>query len=161
MNFGWVEEGRLAGCRGPRSNRHLEYLRKKGIRALVRLAYENETGMSADDIIRHKLDDCYEPIHDFTAPAQPQIDRVTRFIHAAIHQGKPVAVSCGAGCGRTGTIIACYLVSLGDTADRAIDRLISIRPVSREILDVPGQREAVLEFARRKTGDRWDDSHHC
>jgi atypical dual specificity phosphatase len=60
---------------------------------------------------------------------------------------------CGAGMGRTGTILACYLVSLGIPAEDAIRQLIEKRPCSREILNVPGQREAVFEFERRR-GDR-------
>lgn len=148
MNFGWLKEGRLAGCRGPRGDNDLTFLASKGIRALVRLAYEEETGISGDDIQQMGMEDCYEPVEDFTAPSQDQIDRVMTFIHAAIAKGKPVAVSCGAGYGRTGTILACYLVSQGHSADDAIQQLISRRPCSREILRVPGQKEAVLDFQR-------------
>jgi atypical dual specificity phosphatase len=58
-------------------------------------------------------------------------------------------VSCGAGCGRTGTVLACYLVSSGHSAEGAIQQLLALRPCACEILVVPGQREAVLEFGCR------------
>ena len=149
MNFGWIWEGRLSGCRGPRSEKDLAFLSSKGIGALVRLASERETGLVASQVGKARLEDCYEPVQDFTAPTQSQIDRVVVFIKGAMDRGKAVAVSCGAGYGRTGTILACYLVSTGCNTDDAIRLLISIRPGSQEVLHVPGQKDAIVEFERR------------
>jgi atypical dual specificity phosphatase len=150
MNFTWVEQDRIAGCRGPRSDNDLAFLVSSGIRALVRLGHEDETGISKTDVESHGIKDCYEPVQDWNPPTQTQIDRAIGFVYSAIAGGKPVAVSCGAGCGRTGTVLACYLVASGCTPDDAIRHLLSVRPCSREILTVPGQREAILEFGRRR-----------
>lgn len=149
MNFSWLEEGSLAGCRGPRSDQDLQFLASKGIKALVRLAYAGETGVTSQNLERKGMKDCYEPVRDFTAPSQNQIDRVVAFIRNALDGGYPVAVSCGAGYGRTGTILACYLICAGLSADDAIEKLISIRPCSKEILTVPGQKQAIVEFEQR------------
>jgi atypical dual specificity phosphatase len=146
MNFSWIENGRVAGCRGPRTRDDLAFLRSRGIRALVRLAYEEETGMTKRKVEAEKIEDFYEPVRDFTAPSQEQIDRVLNFIRNALDHGKPVAVSCGAGIGRTGTILGCYLVSLGHTAEQAIQQLRSSRPGSVEVLE---QREAIIQFELR------------
>jgi len=146
MNFSWIENGRVAGCRGPRSKSDLAFLRSQGIRALVRLAYDEETGMTKRRVEAERIEDFYEPVRDFTAPSQEQIDRVLKFVQNALEQGKPVAVSCGAGIGRTGTILGCYLVSLGHTAEQAIQQLRLARPRSVEVLE---QREAIIEFERR------------
>jgi atypical dual specificity phosphatase len=146
MNFSWIENRRVAGCRGPRTTSDLAFLRSQGIGALVRLAYEEETGMTKRKVEAEKIDDFYEPVRDFTAPSQEQIDRVLRFMRDALDHGRPVAVSCGAGIGRTGTILGCYLVSLGHTAEQAIQRLRSSRPGSVEVLE---QRETIIEFERR------------
>src|SRR5204862_143266 len=81
--------------------------------ALVRLAHEDESGILRSDVKRHGLEDCYEPMGDWTAPSQKQIGRVLGFVARALADGKAVAVSCGAGYGRTGTVLACYLVSKG------------------------------------------------
>ena len=149
MNFGWVIAGWLAGCRGPRHARHLEFLRRKGIAALVRMAYERETQLTADQVAVAGLDDCYEPVADCTAPSQAQIDRVVRFVRSCRVQGKTVVISCNAGHGRTGTILACCLVAEGSTAQDALASLCRIRPGSKEVLAIPAQKEAVLEFERR------------
>src|SRR5688572_8324389 len=80
MNFSWLEGARLAGCRGPRSDADLSFLSAVGVRALVRLASDEETGICRDDVDRHGIQDCYEPVTDFTPPGQDQIDRVVRFV---------------------------------------------------------------------------------
>jgi atypical dual specificity phosphatase len=149
LNFSWLEEGLVAGCRGPRTDEDLALLGSLGVEALVRLAAEAETGLTSADVERNAIRDCYEPVPDRTAPSQTQVDRVIRFVNDAVANGEGVAVSCGAGYGRTGTILGCYLVSQGLSAEAAIEKLISIRPCSREILRVPGQKDAVFEFHRR------------
>lgn len=151
MNFSWWEDGRIAGCRGPRTDADLAFLASIGIRALVRLAPEEESGLSRIDVARNGIRDCYEPVRDWTAPLQEQTDRVMVFLRDVLIAKEPVAVSCGAGCGRTGTILACYIVSCGALPEDAIRKLIDARPCSSEILRVPGQREAVFAFYRSQT----------
>jgi atypical dual specificity phosphatase len=158
LNFSWLEDGLVAGCRGPRTNEDLAFLASIGIRSLVRLAAEPETGLSGPDVQRYAISDCYEPVPDWTAPSQKQIDRVVAFINNAVEKAEPVAVSCGAGYGRTGTVLGCYLVSKGLTAEAAIERLIVCRPCSKEILNVPGQKQAVIDFQRRT--QKPDGSQH-
>ena len=148
MNFSWLEQDRIAGCRGPRTDADLRFLGSV-VRALVRLAPEDESGILRSDVKRHGLEDCYEPMDDWTAPSQKQIGRVLNFVARALADGKAVAVSCGAGYGRTGTVLACYLVSKGIPAEAALEKLIAVRPCSREVLQVPGQKQAMLEFGER------------
>jgi atypical dual specificity phosphatase len=154
MNFSWLEPDRIAGCRGPRTYEDLQFLYSVGIRALVRLAYEKETGMSAADVAKNGIEDCYEPVEDWTAPPPDQVKRVVRFIRQCAHDGKPTAVSCNAGYGRTGTILACYLVSLGNSAEDSIQELIRRRPCSSELLKVEGQPEAIHDFQTALRGLR-------
>src|SRR5439155_1676508 len=137
MNFGWIEEERLAGCRGPRSEADLAFLRSQAIQVLVRLASEEETGLPRSRVRDAGFEEIYEPVRDFTPPSQKQIDRVIRGVRAAMAEGKAVAMSCNAGYGRTGTMLACYLVSEGRSAVEAIEHLIGVRPVSKEVLRVP------------------------
>lgn len=149
MNFSWVESGTVAGCRGPRTDEDLKFLVSVGVSALVRLAHKDETGIDVFDVLSHGIEDFYEPLEDYTPPSQEQIDRVVRFVKDAVMNGKAIAISCGAGYGRTGTILACYLVSKGLSAEDAIQRLIKVRSCSDEIFRVPGQKEAVYTFYHR------------
>lgn len=159
LNFSWLEENLVGGCRSPRTDEDLLLLRSLGVQALVRLAAEEETGFAGADVKRGEIRDCYEPVPDWTAPSQKQIDRIVSFIHSVVANSEAVAVSCGAGYGRTGTVLACYLVSRGMQPKAAIEKLITLRPCSREILTVPGQKEAVFEFYQRiKDGKKSHDA---
>ncbi len=89
--------------------------------------------------------DCYEPIPDFNAPSKVQINRLVDFITRSLAANKPAGVSCGAGVGRTGTILACYLVSQGYEASAAIDEVRTKRLGSIETKD---QEDAVKAYAK-------------
>jgi atypical dual specificity phosphatase len=155
MNFSWVVPGRLAGCRGPQSEEQLGWLAAWGVTALVRLAFDFETDMDSDRVRRAGLRECYEPVSDYGAPDQGQIDRVVGFLRERIAAGEPVAVSCRAGCGRTGTILASYFAAEGRSGQDALDHLIMLRPCCREVRWAPDQQDAILEFARRVQLGEW------
>ena len=84
------------------------------------------------------------PVANFTAPKQSQIRRFIRFCNSNRKEGKPVAVHCLAGAGRTGTMLACYLVTKGINPEKAMNTIRRKRPGSIETL---GQEEAVFKFA--------------
>ncbi len=157
LNFSWVDDHTVAGCRGPVGDRHLEWLADFGIRALVRLAPEDESGLSKPMVEGHGMRDCYEPVVDLTPPSQAQLERVIAFMTTALKNREPVAVSCGAGKGRTGTVLACYFVAKGIRPEAAIEQLIAVRPGCAGIQRVPGQQEAVFEFYRRTQSPKGDD----
>lgn len=148
-DFTWIEEGKIAGCRGPQSDEDLAFLREVGVSSLVRLEYNEGTGMTPERVRAAGLEDCYEPVTDGTAPSQEQIDRVLRFAKKAIARGNAVAVSCWAGCGRTGTILVCYLIASGLNTTAAVNLLRSRRPCCKEAWETPVQKAAIQKFARR------------
>jgi atypical dual specificity phosphatase len=79
-------------------------------------------------------------------PAQKQIDLCLSAIAKARQHGFGAGVHCGAGIGRTGTILACYLVTQGLSAHDALTRIRRLRPGS---VETPEQEDAIVEFARR------------
>lgn len=149
MNFGWVIEDHLAGCRGPNTCEDLEYLWAKGIRALVRL--ERQTRVTVEQMSEIGLVDCPEPVRDFGTPTRQKLNKILNFIDEMLRQKKPVAVSCGAGYGRTGTVLACFRVRQGSSAQEALTWLQQVRPCSaKEILErCPNQHKFISDFHRQ------------
>ena len=144
MNFGWVLENELAGSQGPVSLQDLFFLYQQGVRAVIRM---EERTIPADTGGYVDIVDMYVPVRDFTPPDQEQIDHMIAFIDQQLAEERPVVVSCYAGIGRTGTVLACYLVRRGATPAEAIDEVRRLRPRS---IQTPEQEAAVYEYARRQ-----------
>lgn len=136
-NFSWLVGHQLAAMSFPESEDAFILLWKIGIRALINLTDEPLPG----DILR-KVGMLTEhiPIVDFTAPTLKQVEQAIMMIHFYLRRNMPVAVHCIAGLGRTGTILACYLVGEGLSANQAITTIWKWRPGSIETLD----QEAVV-----------------
>ncbi|MBI2846266.1 MAG: dual specificity protein phosphatase family protein, partial [Chloroflexi bacterium] len=126
LSFDWVIDGQIAGHRAPSSEQDLLWLRDQGIRALVRMADIRPAKVTCAQIAHAGMTDCDEQVPDFTPPKPSQIDKTIGFIIRSLSDGRPVGVSCRAGLGRTGTILACYLVSQGCGANLAISEVRAI-----------------------------------
>jgi atypical dual specificity phosphatase len=137
-NFSWMIENRLAGVSYPRSEDAIALLSKLGVQALLNLS---EEPLPLDLLSKYQLRGEHLAVADFTAPTLAQVERALVIIDGFLAQGLPVAVHCGAGLGRTGTILACYLVSQGSTAKTAIEQVRTKRPGSIETL----AQQAVVE----------------
>jgi atypical dual specificity phosphatase len=136
-NFSWLVEHKLAAMSYPESEDAFTLLWRIGIRALINLTEEPLPG----EILRKVgILTEYIPIVDFTAPTLKQVEQAIMMINFYIERNMPVAVHCLAGFGRTGTILACYLVGEGKSADEAITAIRRWRPGSIETLD----QEAVI-----------------
>jgi len=86
------------------------------------------------------------PVQNSDAPTQEQLDRGVAAISDALSRGVRVAVHCGAGLGRSGTLLAAYLVSRGSAPLEAIDKVRTARPGSIETRE---QEDAVHRYAQR------------
>ena len=142
-NFGWVVPGRLAAMGLPHPE-DVAVLRYQGFTTVLCLAEDGPI----DEMRRAGLQVCHEPIRDFAAPDAETLDRCVKFVREAVDRGERVLVHCHAGYGRTGTVLAAYLASLGGDPAEAIRRVRLLRPGS---VETPEQEEAVLRFVR---GDR-------
>jgi atypical dual specificity phosphatase len=142
--FSWIDKPHLAALARPAGVGDLRWLREHGIDVLISLTEEppsrrevNEAGL----LMYHV------PLEDMMPPSQEDLDRIISAIERARRSGMGVAVHCEAGMGRTGVVLACYLVSQGESAAQAIRRVRQLRPGS---IETPEQEEAVHEFAARR-----------
>ncbi len=143
QGFSWVEKPLLAALARPSSPEDLQWLRQQGIEVLLSLTedrlyrdWTNDAGL----LVYH------EPLEDMEPPTQEQLDRCVSAITRALDKNMAVAVHCGAGLGRTGVVLAAYLVSRGLSAATAIAKVRKLRPHSIETSE---QAEAVEQYARR------------
>ena len=148
VNFNWLIEGRLAGMARPSSEDAWAALQARGVGAVVSLL---EDAPPDELLSRYGLTAVHLPLADFTAPTLPVVEQAVAAIEGFVAEGRPVAVHCGAGLGRTGTILACYLVSQGTPADEAIAAVRSRRPGS---IETPEQEAVVALYERRLAAGR-------
>src|SRR3990172_9970654 len=152
LNFGWLIDGEIAGSAAPMLRAELDYLKSQGVGAILRLAYPDKDDfvIQHTEVVASGLQDLQIPVEDFHAPTIEQIDMALSFVSEQLDQGRPVVVSCGAGCGRTGTILACYLISRGYTAEEALKFLFDKRPCSDEIVKrTTAQLMVIREFEQQ------------
>lgn len=154
--FYWLIPNALAGCGRPgRRGRaagplevldaDLGWLRQQGIAAILSLT---ETPLDAESLARHELDSLHIPVVDMTPPSPQQIQAALDFIDRHRAHARPVAVHCLMGQGRTGTILAAYLIRDGLRPDLALAELRAICPGA---VENPRQEAALDAFAAQKS----------
>ncbi len=132
-NFSFLIDDVIAGSshpgRGEMLEENLRELRGLGIGAIVTVC---EEPLDSGPLDENEFRSLHLDVSDFKAPTIGQIESAMQFMGQSSREGKAVLVHCFAGMGRTGTLLACYLVSEGRSAGVAIDEVRRARPGSIE-----------------------------
>jgi atypical dual specificity phosphatase len=158
--FYWLLDGALAGCSRPgaRGARNigdsseaaealagdLDWLRSQGIGALLSLT---ETPLDFSRLPGHRFEVLHLPVPDLTAPTPEQLQQSLAFIDIQRSLGLAVAVHCLVGQGRTGTVLAAYLIRGGRLPDAAIT---TVRARCPGAIGSPEQERALHAFSARR-----------
>ena len=145
-NFSFVIPQRLAGMCHPGHGKQLEeslsFLKSKGITAIVTLT---ERSLSQRILQRHGFQHIHIPISDFSCPSLAQITTFVEFVESIISKDEAVAVHCQAGIGRTGTMLACYLVKDGYAPEESLFQIRNLRPGS---VETKPQENIIYDYAK-------------
>jgi len=141
--FSWLIDGKVAGSARPENETQFRWLWNEGLRAIVCLNMEHP--LNDDQVQNHGFEYAFIPVGDFSAPTIEHILEFVNFVDRMLEYGSPVVVSCGAGIGRTGTMLAAYLVSKCHSPEKALEKVREKRGIAVESYV---QREAIFNYSR-------------
>ena len=140
-NFSWLIKNKLAGSAIPTSIKEIDWVIEQGVKSIVTIREE-----PLDDDWIKNVNYLHVMSNDMGVPEFDDITFAVDFIHRRLNDKEPVMVHCLAGLGRTGTILASYLVKYENmSADEAIEKVREIRPGS--IQSYP-QEEIIFRFEK-------------
>ena len=121
-------EDKLAGCGLPVTDDEFEWLVQRGIKSIVTV---REVPLPHDWFEDRDVSYLHLRVEDFGAPSIEELEASVNFIEQQLQNERPVMVHCAAGKGRTGTVLAAFLVKNEKlSAEQAIEKLRTIRPGS-------------------------------
>ena len=140
-NFSWLIPEKLAGSAIPTSFEEIKWVLDEGVKSIVTIREE-----PLDDDWIKNVNYLHVKSNDMGVPQFDDLTFAVDFIHRRLDDKEPVMVHCLAGLGRTGTILASYLVKYENmSADEAIEKVRKIRPGS--IQSYP-QEEMIFRFEK-------------
>ena len=163
-NFSWVIENQLAGSGLPMTFDQFKWLKDHGIKTIVTVReislpsrwfteigndkYKSKDSDNKDDNINY----LHLEVEDYKAPTIAELKSTTVFLESEIESNRrPVLVHCAAGKGRTGTILAAYLLKKEHlNAEEAIRKIRKLRPGS---IQTQIQEDAIRQYASSLSTD--------
>lgn len=140
--FHWVVPGKIAGLSLPGRVSpladDLAKIRSIGVRSLATLT---EGPLDAVALEKAGITGEHFAIDDFSVPTLERVEAFCAFVDARLAAGDAVGVHCWAGLGRTGLMIACWLVR--DPKTTTVEVLRTIRRIEPGFVQT-AQQEAFI-----------------
>lgn len=165
----WVEPGLLLagaypGDVEPEAHRvKIEALLNANVRVFLSLMETDETNRDGERFVPYDSLGGSEqtesvcvrfPIKDLSVPTQLEMVTILNAIDGFHKDGKSVYVHCWGGVGRTGTVVACWLVRKTlATQSNVLDVLMALRQADRE----RGHRDSPESSIQRKFVASWHE----
>ncbi len=133
LNFSWIEKNVIAGAHYPDDSSDFDYLRKNRIKVIICLRqnyhYQDLPAKDLQGFIFYHL-----PIEDFSIPSDEQVREFWQICQKHEKLRDPIVVHCYAGCGRTGIMLAIWLLlkEKVQTGQEAIEMVRDLRSCSIE-----------------------------
>ena len=138
-NFSWLIEGKLAGSAIPTSKKEIEWMQEEGVKSIVTIREE-----PLDENWIHNINYLHVLSDDMGVPSFDDLKNSVDYIHERIQNKEPVMVHCLAGLGRTGTILACYMIKYQKMS--ANDAIEYVRETRHGSIQSPVQEEMIFQF---------------
>lgn len=143
-NFSWVVPHRLAGMALPTGaywsngqgdahtelTQDLQLLKRQGVNAVVSLTPDP---LHSGTLRQCGMDSLHLPVEDMSPALIEQMLEFSRFVDGRV--AGAVVVHCSAGMGRTGSMLAAYVIWTGSDPKNAINQIRLLRPGSIETIE--------------------------
>ncbi|MBU1138319.1 MAG: dual specificity protein phosphatase family protein [Proteobacteria bacterium] len=145
----WITRDIAVGA-APSSKAALNTIKQAGVEVILNLCTEcgnlHEEERAAGFIVY------WLPISDAYSPELDELDDALEWLNGQIESGKKVLVHCRFGVGRSGTVIAAYLLKKGLGLKQVLDimKQTPATPTSRD------QRKLIFEYAKKLGRDAMD-----
>jgi protein-tyrosine phosphatase len=141
----WVTPRLLAGAYPGSTEEELSRFRDAGVTFFLDLTEPGEL-RPYEALLPSDIRVLRQPVRDFSRPSDEQMAEILDLIDGELAGGSVAYVHCRGGCGRTGTVVGCWLVRHGASGEDALARIAELRGDGRSSPETEQQKALVREW---------------